>query len=134
VRTLIMIYEKCKKSWRKWVSEWCQSAKISRLSGMNRYFIVIIYTHRIVRRRIRNGYHGNTLQVKEYTLTSKLSLPVRWILQTFSGKEFSIFMVAISYSLSNNLIGVNNNNKVPVYSWQPTGFADWHIDDNRKNK
>ena len=74
MRTLIMIYEKCKKSWRKWVSEWCQSAKISRLSGMNRYFIVIIYTYRIVRRRIRNGYHENTLQVKKYTLTQ-----VSWV-------------------------------------------------------
>ena len=52
-------------------------SKTSRLSGINRYFIVIIYTYQIVRKRIRNGYHGNTLQVKEYTLTSKLSLPVR---------------------------------------------------------
>ena len=123
MRTLIMIYEKCKISWRKWVSDWCQSAKISRLSDMNRYFIVIIYTYRIVRRRIINGYHENTLQVKEYTLTSKLSLPVRWILHTFSGKKFSILMVAISYSPSNNSIGVNTNNKVPVHTWQPRDFG-----------
>ena len=75
-----------------------------------------------------------TLQVKEYTLTSKLSLPVCWILHTFSGTKFSISMVPISYFFSDNLIGVNNNNKVPVYSWQPRGFADWHIDDNHKNK
>ena len=87
-----------------------QTAVTTRFSGKNRYFIVIICIYRIVRNRIRNGYHGNTLHVENYTLTCKVSLPVRWILLLFPARYFH---GSNSYSVSNNSICANNNNKIP---------------------